>query len=78
MKEMDQIMGSFANQYVPKFSEEELDAYEQVLENTDPDMYDWISGRVEVPADKKSDILTKLLNYNYATERSTGSDEANF
>lgn len=78
MKEMDQIMGSFANQYVPKFSEEELDVYEQVLENTDPDMYDWICGRVEVPADKKSDVLAKLLNYDYAKERSTGSDEANF
>ena len=78
MKEMDQIMGSFANQYVPKFSEDELDLYEQVLENTDPDMYDWICRRVEVPADKKSDILEKLLNYDYATERSTGSDEANF
>ena len=76
MKEMDQIMGSFANQYVPKFTEEELDVYEQVLENTDPDMYDWICGRVEVPADKNSAILEKLLNYDYATDRSTGSDEA--
>jgi antitoxin CptB len=77
MKEMDQIMGSFANQYVPKFSDEELDVYEQVLENSDPEMYDWICGRVEVPANKASDVLNKLLSYDYATYRSTGSDEAN-
>lgn len=77
MKEMDQIMGSFANQYVPNFSEAELDLYEQLLENSDPEMYDWICGRVEAPANKNSVILEKLLGYDYATTRSTGSDEAN-
>ncbi len=76
-KEMDQILGSFANKHIPDFSEEELDLYEQLLENSDPEMYDWICGRVEVPANKNSAILEKLLNYDYATERSTGSDEAN-
>ena len=77
-KEMDQILGSFANKYVPQLNESELDLYEQLLENSDPEMYDWICGRVEVPANKNSKILEKLLNYDYATERSTGSDEANF
>lgn len=75
-KEMDQILGSFANKYIPVFSESELDAYEELLENSDPEMYDWICGRVDVPANKNSDILEKLLSYDYATERSTGSDEA--
>lgn len=73
---MDQIMGSFANKYVPIFTVEELDLYEQLLENSDPEMYDWICGRVDVPANKNSVILEKLLKYDYATERSTGSDEA--
>lgn len=74
---MDQIMGSFANKYVPVFTLEELDCYEELLQNTDPDMYDWICGRVDVPANKHSDILEKLLKYDYASERSSGSDEAN-
>lgn len=76
-KEMDQILGSFANQYIPQFSEEELDLYEQMLENSDPELYDWICGRAEVPANKNSAILEKLLNYDYASQRSSGSDEAN-
>lgn len=75
MKEMDQIIGSFANDYVPFFSEPELDQFEEVLQNSDPELYDWICGRVPVPANKMSDILEKLLNYDYATQRSTGSDE---
>lgn len=73
---MDQIMGSFANDYVPRFSEAELDQYEEVLQNSDPELYDWICGRVPPPANKMSDILTQLLSYDYATKRSTGSDEA--
>lgn len=76
-KEMDQILGSFANQNIPKFTAEELVEYERVLDNSDPEMYDWICGRAEVPDDKQSPILEKLLNYDYATQRSTGSDEAN-
>ena len=76
MKEMDQIIGSFANDYVPTYSEAELDSFEEVLENSDPELYDWIIRRLEIPANKQSDILTQLLKYDYASKRSTGSDEA--
>ncbi len=69
-------MGSFANDYVPNFTEAELDLYDEVLQNSDPDLYDWIFRGIEVPADKASEILEKLLNYDYASKRSTGSDEA--
>ena len=77
MKEMDQIMGSFANDYVPNFSEADLDLYEEVLQNSDPDLYDWICRREDVPANKANAILDELLKYDYAAKRSTGSDEAN-
>lgn len=81
MKELDQIMGSFANKYVPVFTAEELDLYDEVLQNSDPEMYDWICQREQVPDEKNSVILEKLINYDYAAHakkygRSTGSDEA--
>jgi len=75
-KEMDQIMGSFANDYVPNFDETQLDLYEEVLQNSDPELYDWICGRCEPPANKANSILDELLKYDYATKRSRGSDEA--
>ena len=78
MKEMDQIMGSFANDYVPNYSPEQLDLFEQVLQNSDPDLYDWIFRRVDVPANKANPILDELLKYDYAKKRSRGSDEAKF
>ncbi len=78
MKEMDQIIGSFANDYVPTYSEAELALFEEVLQNSDPELYDWICRRIEVPANKVNPILDEILKYNYAAKRSTGSDEAKF
>ncbi len=75
---MDQIMGSFANDYVPNFSVEELDLFEEVLQNSDPELYDWICKREDIPANKANSILDQLLKYDYATKRSRGSDEAKF
>ena len=74
---MDLIMGSFANKYVPEFTPEELDCYEEVLQNSDPDLYDWISGRVEMPANLKNPILEKLLDHQYARSKATGSTQDN-
>ena len=77
-KEMDQIMGSFANDHVPHYSDAELNAYEDVLQNSDPELYDWICGRCEPPANKMNDVLAQLLKYDYASKRSRGSDEARY
>ncbi|HBR69760.1 MAG TPA: succinate dehydrogenase assembly factor 2 [Rhodospirillaceae bacterium] len=60
-KEMDLIMGSFAQKYVPGFSEMELALYEDILQISDPDLYDWITGKQKVPANVMNSVLEKLL-----------------
>ena len=72
-REMDLIMGSFAEANVPGFNEAELDLYEEVLQNPDPDVYDWILGRIAVPANLNNVIIEKLLQHHYATGRPTGN-----
>ncbi len=74
MREMDLIMGSFANKNVPEFSVEELDCYEELLHNNDPDIYDWLTARAEPPANVKTTVLEKLLAHHYASNRASGSD----
>ena len=44
-REMDLLLGSFADLYVPKFSAAELALYDQILELSDPDLYNWMSAR---------------------------------
>ncbi len=74
-REMDLIMGSFANTNVPGFSVGELDFYEQLLHIPDPDIYDWIIGRADVPANLLNPVIAKLLDHHYASHRATGSDD---
>ncbi|MEM6780731.1 MAG: succinate dehydrogenase assembly factor 2 [Pseudomonadota bacterium] len=74
-REMDLILGSFANTHVEGFTEEELALYDELLQNSDPDLYNWISGREELPDDKRDAVMEKVLAHHYATNRKSGSDD---
>lgn len=60
---MDLIMGSFADRYVPKFSDIELDQYEDLLQENDPDLYNWISGRESVPDTVNNPLIERLVGF---------------
>lgn len=50
MKEMDLILGRFADARLAELGAEELDAYEALLDENDQDLYRWISGSAAPPA----------------------------
>lgn len=60
-KEMDLILGSFAQTYVPGFEEKELVQYESILVQSDPDLYNWLTGKEDPPANVRNDIFEKLM-----------------
>ena len=62
-KEMDIILGTFARSFIPTATQEQVDAYDELLNESDPDLYNWISMREEVPADQDNIILKKLVGY---------------
>jgi antitoxin CptB len=63
IKEMDLILGTFAREFVPTATQDEIDAYEELLNESDPDLYNWISMREDVPADNDNIILPQLIGY---------------
>lgn len=65
-KEMDLLMGSFAEKYVPSFSESELAEYEALLQESDPDLYDWIVGRSEPAPEIRDGVFRKLKAHRFA------------
>ncbi|MCK6418341.1 MAG: succinate dehydrogenase assembly factor 2 [Alphaproteobacteria bacterium] len=65
-KEMDLILGSFADRYVSGFSESELQAYEEILSHSDPDLYNWITGAEPVPENLLNPVLWQLLSHRWA------------
>jgi antitoxin CptB len=63
MKETDVILGPFAQRHVPGFSTEQLDRYERLLSQPDPDILDWVTGRQRVPESHDHDVMQLLKNF---------------
>ncbi|MCX8997682.1 succinate dehydrogenase assembly factor 2 [Rhizobiaceae bacterium BDR2-2] len=49
IREMDLILGQFAEVEIAGFGEEELDALEEVMREEDQDLISWINGSRPVP-----------------------------
>ncbi|MBP0443900.1 succinate dehydrogenase assembly factor 2 [Roseomonas sp. SSH11] len=60
-KETDLLVGGFVSDRIASFSEEELDALEELLELPDVDLTDWLSGRRPVPAELQSPMMMRLM-----------------
>ncbi|MGB4107007.1 MAG: succinate dehydrogenase assembly factor 2 [Alphaproteobacteria bacterium] len=62
-REMDLILGSFADKNVPGFSENELDEFDALLQLQDPDLYNWITGVEPVPANLADGLFARLKTH---------------
>ncbi len=67
MREMDLIMGTFADSCVNDLSEQDLDLYDQLLEIPDPDLYNWVSGGEDVPEEQMTPVMSMLLEHHVAS-----------
>lgn len=65
-REMDLLIGSFAEKYINGFDVDDLAIFEEILINNDPDVYDWIIGRQLPPMELKSRVLDLLLEHKFA------------
>lgn len=64
-KEMDLLMGSFADAHLSGFDSSQLDRYEALLDVPEPVVYDWILGRSAPPADHDHDVTRLLLDFEF-------------
>jgi len=65
-REMDLLIGSFAEKYINGFDKDDLAIFEEILINNDPDVYNWIIGRQLPPPELKSRVLDLLLGHKFA------------
>lgn len=63
-REMDLIMGRFAQTYIPGCSDEALAQYEALLQENDPDLYDWITGKAPVPEHCAHAVMQDLMRFH--------------
>lgn len=67
MKETDLLLGPFARRFVPAFTPDQLDRYEALLAEADPDIFDWATGRATVPPIHAHDVMTLLRDFKSKT-----------
>jgi antitoxin CptB len=62
---MDLLMGTFADKNLPAFGAAQLDLYEQLLELSDPDLYNWMTGREAIPPEHSHEVMKLLAQHRF-------------
>jgi antitoxin CptB len=65
-KESDILLGRFADAHLASMDWEQLRDFENVLDRSDPELIDWITGREPVPANLRTAVLGMLLEFKPA------------
>jgi antitoxin CptB len=66
MREMDLVLGRFADAELAEMSEAEVDQLEALMQAPDPDLLSWVLGQIEVPPQYDTDVFRKLAEFNRA------------
>jgi antitoxin CptB len=62
-KELDLLIGNFADRHLNELSADQLDRFEAMLEVPEPVMYRWATGQEAPPADYDHDVMKLLLEF---------------
>jgi antitoxin CptB len=60
LREMDLVLGRFADANLPDMTDEELDAFERLLDVSDPNLLAWIMGEEATPPEFDTVLLARL------------------
>lgn len=62
-QEIDLLLGRFADTHLPSFDDKQLDAYARFLNNSDPDIYNWITEQEPLPPSEENAVTRLLMDY---------------
>jgi antitoxin CptB len=65
IKEMDLILGRFADTILDSLSDSELDTYETLIEVEDTQLYNWLTGRETVPGEHDHALFARIKTFNH-------------
>jgi len=64
MREVDLLLGRFADATIAELDESELAGFEALLDVPDPQLLAWVTGEDAVPVDAASPLLLRLLSFH--------------
>ncbi|MEM8794818.1 MAG: succinate dehydrogenase assembly factor 2 [Pseudomonadota bacterium] len=66
IKEMDIVLGTFADNHLTTLSDNELDVFERLMDVPDRELFKWISGEAEIPENYRSALLDRIIAFHGA------------
>lgn len=67
-REMDLLMGSFADEHMAKLDDEGVAEFERLLSIPDWEVYAWLIGQKPVPSNHQGPVLDQLIAFRYAAQ----------
>ena len=67
-KEMDLVLGPFADAHLGGFGTPELDRLETLMDEEDTDLLKWVMGQEPVPAGTDAELLQTIIAYRLQTQ----------
>ncbi len=65
-REMDLLMGRFADAEIDRFDDREFADFEALIEVPDRDLFAWIAGKAETPATYDTEVFRRLKAFHEA------------
>jgi len=66
-KELDLVLGQFAERHLAAMDAAEMILYEAILDENEHDIYAWLAGREAVPVEHDHHIMKMILNFKITT-----------
>jgi len=64
MKEMDLLLGQYADAHVATMTADDLDTFEALLEVLDRDLFKWFTGEGPVPSDQDTPLFRAICAHH--------------
>lgn len=64
MREVDLLLGRFADEAIADLDGDDLAAFEALLQLPDPDVLSWVMGGIAVPPEVDTPLLRKILAFH--------------
>ena len=64
--EADLILGPFADRHLVGFSGAQLDEFEALLDQADPDLYAWITDQADTPSEFSNPTLNLIKAFRFS------------
>jgi antitoxin CptB len=64
VREMDLIVGRFADAHIDKFDDAGLDDFERLIEAPNAALYAWVIGAEDIPANYDTTVLASLRTFH--------------